>query len=119
MSKFVTIATRIKDVDCLREALRDMEAEVVDRSTVRGWRGQRRVDLAVVTAKGEMGFCQRPDGTFELVGDDMYVPDRFVEALTQRYARHKVLKEAAKAGFRVVEDKVQQDKSIRLVVRKW
>ncbi len=119
MSKFVTIATRIKDMDCLRLALEDMKCQVADRGSVRGWQGQRSVDVAVTTAKGEVGFRKRKDGTFELVGDDMHVPKNFVREVTQHYARRKIMKQAAAAGFRVVEDKVQADKSIRLVVRKW
>ena len=119
MSKFVRIATQIKDKGCLQDALKDVNATVTHQRSVRGWGGRRDVDLAVVTSKGEVGFAKTNDGSYELVGDDMYIPQGFVDKLTQRYARHKVLKQASQAGFTVTEEKVQRDNSIRLVVRKW
>jgi len=119
MSKFVTITTRIRDRDCLREALGDVKAQVVDKQQVRGWRGTRRADLVAVTGQGEVGFRVGAEGCYEIVGDDMSIPPSFAENVTQHYARRKVLKEATKAGFGLVEDKVQTDGSMRLVVRKW
>ena len=119
MSKFVTITTRVKDMECLRGALEDMQIQVADKDSVRGYRGKRRVDFAATTPKGEVGFRKTEDGTFEVVGDDMHVPAGFVDNVTQHYARRKVMKEATRAGFSVVEDKVQRDNSLRLVVRKW
>lgn len=119
MSKFVTIATRIKDRNCLREAIGDVKAQVVDKQHVQGWRGTRRADLVAVTTQGEVGFRMGAGGCYEIVGDDMSIPQGFAEKVTQHYARRKVLKEATKAGFGLVEDKVQADGSMRLVVRKW
>ena len=119
MSRFVKIATQIKDIGCLRSALADVDARVVEGTSVQGYRGRRKVELAAVTSRGEVGFQKRQDGFYEVVADDMSVPHGFVDRLTQRYARHKVVKEATNAGFNVTEENVQKDNSIRLVVRKW
>jgi len=119
MSKFVTISTQIRDVQCLREALGDAGTQVVTDKEVRGYAGRKPVEFAAVTSGGQVGFRKTQEGAYEVVGDDMNIPRGFVNDLTQRYARRKVIKEAARAGFNVVEDKVQQDRSLRLVVRKW
>lgn len=39
--------------------------------------------------------------------------------LTQSYIKEKVLNELKKKGFSINKEEVQDDKSIRLVVRKW
>jgi len=119
MSKFVTISTQIRDVQCLREALGDAGAEVVTGKEVRGYAGRKPVEFAAVTTAGQVGFRKTLEGPYEVVADNMSIPQDFVRDLTQRYARRKVLKEATRAGFNVVEDKVQEDRSLRLVVRKW
>ncbi len=120
MSKFVSIRTSIKDVQCLREALDEMQLRVLDQDSVRGWMGRRKVEFAVRAAGyGEVGFRRNKEGAYEVVGDEMAIPQDFVRSVTQHYAKRKVLKEARKAGFNLVEQEVQQDQAIRLVVRKW
>ena len=119
MSKFVTISTQIRDVQCLREALSDAGTEVATDEEVRGYAGRKPVEFSAVTSVGQVGFRKTQDGSYEVVADNMSIPQDFVRDLTQRYARRKVIKEATRAGFNVVEDKVQQDRSLRLVVRKW
>lgn len=43
----------------------------------------------------------------------------FLHKLTQQYAYRKVMQEAKKSGFAVTQEKVSEDKTIKITVRKW
>lgn len=129
MSHFTKVHTKITDLECLKQALEDLnfayrEGEV----RVRGWRGQwGEADLVVDTGGPyNIGFRKAGQGGYEVVADWWGVEMRtglsqtkFVDDLNQRYAYHKVISEVRKRGFSVAEDETLHDNTIRLVVRKW
>jgi hypothetical protein len=43
----------------------------------------------------------------------------FIQRLTQQYAYRKILKDAKAAGYNLVQEEVGEDRTIKLVVRKW
>lgn len=128
MSHFTTVKTKITDLEALKAALTDLGYAVVEGgATVRGWRNSAQTaDLAARLGAFDIGFRQAADGTYEAVADwwgvktyDGVSQQDFMRRVTQRYAYHKVVGEASRHGYSVVEEQSQEDQSIRLVVRRW
>lgn len=126
MSHFSQIKTQIRNLECLQEALSDLDIDwKPGASEVRGYRGQTHAaELAIEQNNGyDIGF--RWNGKeYELVADLQYwqqdlTVDGFIRNITQRYAYRTVLKETSKAGFQVTEQENNTDGSIRLVVQRW
>jgi Protein of unknown function (DUF1257) len=129
MSHFTKVHTKITDIECLKQALEDLQYAYHEGEVrVRGWRGQWSAADLVVDLGGpyNIGFRKAGQGTYEVVADWWGVEMRsgisqtkFVNELNQRYAYHKVITEVRRRGFSVAEDETLQDNTIRLVVRKW
>jgi hypothetical protein len=100
-----------------------MGCAVEEGAAVRALGAGRRAEIAVRTPGGPVGFAQAADGTVGVVGMEEIVHReagrQFVNQVTQQYARQKVMAEAEKAGYRLVEESVGADNTIRLVVRRW
>ena len=73
----------------------------------------------------DVGFRMNPmTGEYELVADiqtwkDPVPPKRFVEKVTQQYARMTVHNQVKEMGFQVEEEWEMDDNSIELVVTRW
>lgn len=133
MSHFTTVETKINDLVCLKEALKDLglgfeEATAESLATVKGWRGATsQADLSIhATSKYDIGVRQNVDGTYQLNADWWAIEEETQEKtevlqqrLIQRYAYHKAKTEAAKQGFSLDEEAVEADGTIRLTVSKW
>ncbi|HEX7124283.1 MAG TPA: DUF1257 domain-containing protein [Thermodesulfobacteriota bacterium] len=128
MSHFTTVKTKITDLDALRAALADLGYAVVEGETqIRGWRNtSQSVDVAARLGAFDIGFRRGGDGTYDAVADWWGVKTYeglsqadFMRRVTQRYAYHKVVGEASRQGYTVVEEQNEADQSIRLVVRRW
>tara|TARA_B100000287_G_scaffold284996_1_gene268613 strand:+ start:224 stop:604 length:381 start_codon:yes stop_codon:yes gene_type:complete len=124
MSHFSTIKTKIKNKPELIEALEllqyNVEVDVKLENPIDHTHKQWQVDVAV---NNEIGF--RWNGSeYELVADlqtwqQPIPPKRFIEKVTQQYARmtlHNTIKEE---GFQVEEEWEMDDNSIELVVTRW
>lgn len=82
---------------------------------------QTPIQLLVHAPFGTLGFRMTPDGNYELISDDIILnrqPD-FIRRVTQQYAYKKIIKDANAAGYQLVQEEVNEDNSIKLVVRKW
>lgn len=122
MSKFVSLKTTLTDHRYLIESLEAMGCEVLKTKKVRTLlQREFAVDLAVRTKFGVVGFIQNKTGEYELAGDDMVLKadPEFIRKLTQKYAYVRVIGEAKKAGFQLIKETVGEDRSVRLVLRKW
>ena len=84
-------------------------------------RSQQPVQFLVHASFGTLGFRLTSAGTYELVADDLILSRQhdFLDRLTQQYAYRKVMKSANAAGYNLVQEEVGEDRTIRLVVRKW
>jgi hypothetical protein len=130
MSHFTTVATKIKDLVCLKAALKDLGYEFAEAEQgveVRGYLGQKELaELSIHASKTyDVGVKKTAEG-YEFVADWWGVEttrgvtqEEFVKAVTQRYAYHKVLSEVAKQGYTIETDEVRTDKTIAITVRKW
>ncbi|MDJ0693619.1 MAG: DUF1257 domain-containing protein [Mastigocoleus sp. MO_167.B18] len=126
MSHFSQIKTEIRNLESLKDALNDLGIDWKQGPRdVRGYRGQTHAaEVTIDQDNGyDVGFTWNGK-EYELVADLQYWQQNlsvegFLRQVTQRYAYHTVVKETAKAGFQVAEQKQAQDGSIRLVVQRW
>jgi hypothetical protein len=124
MSHFSTIKTKITKKPALLEALELLQYNVVENVELENpldhdhkkW----QVDIAI---DNEIGF--RWNGTeYELVADlqtwkDPIPPRRFIEKVTQQYARMTIHNQIKNDGFQVLEEWEMDDNSIELTVTRW
>lgn len=126
MSHFSQIKTQIRNLESLQAALTELGIDwKPGPRTVRGYRGQtRNAEITIEQENGyDVGFSWNGK-EYELVADLQYWKqplsvDGFLRRVTQRYAYHTVVKETARQGFQIAEQKQQEDGSIRLLVQRW
>ncbi len=129
MSHFTTVQTKIRDMVCLREALKDLNLDYTEAEEgveVKGYHGQTlKANIAIHASKSYDVGVQVTQQGIELVADWWGVETtrgltetEFVNQLSQRYAYHKIIKEVKARGFALEEENEEQD-TIQLTVRKW
>ena len=125
MSHFSTIKTTIKNKPELVEALELLQYNVVQdvklENPLDHEHKQWQVDVAI---GDDIGFKLNKDGVYELVADiqtwkDPIPPKRFIEKVTQQYARMTIHNTIKDMGFSVQEEWEMDDNSIELTVTKW
>ena len=125
MSHFSTIQTKIKDRPALLEALEllgyNVDQDVKLENPLDHKHKQWQVDVAV---GNDIGFRRNKEGVYELVTDlqtwkQPIPPQRFIEKVTQQYARMTVHNTVKDLGFQVQEEWEMDDNSIELTVTRW
>src|SRR5947209_3868732 len=95
---------------------------------VRGWKGSTLTAEAKIkaTKSYDVGLQLTEQGTYKLVADWWGIEEetnetqeKITQRIVQRYAYHKVKKEAAAQGFTLDEETVEPDGTIRIGVSKW
>ena len=125
MSHFSTIKTKIKTKPELIEALQLLQYDVQeDQELVNPINHQHEKVKVDVSIGNDIGFRLNNNGEYELVADiqtwkDPVPPKRFVEKVTQQYARMTVHNTVKDMGFKVEEEWEMDDNSIELVVTRW
>ena len=125
MSHFSTIKTKIKNKPELIEALQLLQYDVQeDQELVNPINHQHDKVKVDVSIGNDIGFRLNNNGEYELVADiqtwkDPIPPKRFVEKVTQQYARMTVHKQVKELGFKVDEEWEMDDNSIELTVSRW
>ena len=125
MSHFSTIKTKIKNKPELIEALQLLQYEVKENQELINPIDHQHEKVKVDISIGEdIGFRLNNNGEYELVADiqtwkDPVPPKRFVEKITQQYARMTVHNQIKEMGFKVEEEWEMDDNSIELVVTRW
>ena len=125
MSHFSTIRTKIKNKPHLIEALELLQYEVKENQELINPIDHQHEKVKVDISIGEdIGFRLNNKGEYELVADiqtwkDPVPPKRFVEKVTQQYARMTVHNQIKEMGFKVEEEWEMDDNSIELVVTRW
>ena len=125
MSHFSTIKTKIKNKPELIEALQLLQYEVKENQELINPIDHQHEKVKVDISIGEdIGFRLNNKGEYELVADiqtwkDPVPPKRFVEKVTQQYARMTVHNQIKEMGFKVEEEWEMDDNSIELVVTRW
>ena len=128
MSHFSIIRTKIRNRPELEEALLILQYDVVEDQELKvtGAHGIRHetvtADLAIAK---DIGFRLNPmTNEYELVADletwnQPIPPERFVEKVTQQYARMTIHNQVKKMGFQIEEEWEMDDNSIELTVTNW
>ena len=80
-----------------------------------------KVDVSI---GNDIGFRLNKDGVYELVADiqtwkDPVPPRRFVEKVTQQYAKATILDTIEERGFTIEKDSTTIDNTIELVATRW
>ena len=125
MSHFSTIQTKIKNKPQLLEALELLQYNVQeDQELINPTNHQHEKVKVDVSIGNDIGFRLNSNGEYELVADiqtwkDPVPPKRFVEKVTQQYARMTVHNQVKEMGFKVEEEWEMDDNSIELVVTRW
>ena len=125
MSHFSTIKTKIKNKPELIEALQLLQYDVQeDQELINPIDHQHEKVKVDVSIGNDIGFRLNNNGEYELVADiqtwkDPIPPKRFVEKVTQQYARMTVHNQIKEMGFKVEEEWEMDDNSIELVVTRW
>ncbi len=128
MSHFSTIRTKIRHKPELEEALVLLQYDVKEDQELKvtGSHGigheTVEADLAIAT---DIGFRMNPkSGEYELVADletwnQPISVERFMDKVTQQYARMTVHNSVKKMGFKVDEEWEMDNNSIQLTVSRW
>ena len=125
MSHFSTIKTKIKNKPQLIEALELLQYEVQENQELINPLDHQHEKVKVdVSIGNDIGFRLINNGEYEFVADiqtwkDPVPPKRFVEKVTQQYARMTVHNQIKEMGFKVEEEWEMDDNSIELVVTRW
>ena len=125
MSHFSTIKTKIKNKPQLIEALELLQYEVQENQELINPLDHQHEKVKVdVSIGNDIGFRLNNNREYELVADiqtwkDPVPPKRFVEKVTQQYARMTVHNQIKEMGFKVEEEWEMDDNSIELVVTRW
>ena len=128
MSHFTTIKTKIKNKPQLVEALELLQYNVTEDQELRvtGAHGiKHEVVEADVAIANDIGFRMNPrTGDYELVADletwkEPITVDRFIDKVTQQYARMTIHNTIKEQGFQVEEEWEMDDNSIELTVSRW
>ena len=128
MSHFSTIKTKIKKKPQLIEALELLQYNVVEDQELRvtGSHGiKHETVVAELAIAKDIGFRLNPmKNEYELVADletwNQPIPvERFIDKVTQQYARMTVHNQVKKMGVQVEEEWEMDDNSIELVVTRW
>ena len=128
MSHFSRIKTKIKNKSELEEALLLLQYDVKEDQELKVT-GSHGIKHEVVTADlaigNDVGFRLNPmTNEYELVADletwNQPIPvERFVDKVTQQYARLTIHDTVKKMGFQVEEEWEMVDGSIELTVNRW
>tara|TARA_Y100001963_G_scaffold34870_1_gene48634 strand:+ start:373 stop:765 length:393 start_codon:yes stop_codon:yes gene_type:complete len=129
MSHFTCIKTKIKERPYLIEALEGMghkveenKVLVVNNASHADEHPEFHADVAI---RNDIGFRWNKNlETYELVAEldtwDLDVPvNRFIDKLTQQYARSTLLAVSEEEGFTVEKESSNIDNTIELVVTRW
>ena len=125
MSHFSTIKTKLKNKPELIEALQLLQYDVQeDQELINPTNHQHEKVKVDVSIGNDIGFRLNNNGEYELVADiqtwkDPIPPKRFVEKVTQQYARMTVHNQVKELGFKVDEEWEMDDNSIELTVSRW
>ena len=125
MSHFSTIKTKIKNKPELVEALQLLQYDVQeDQELINPLNHQHEKVKVDVSIGNDIGFRLNSNGEYELVTDiqtwkDPVPVERFIDKVTQQYARLTVRNTAKELGFQVQEEWEMTDNSIELTVTRW
>jgi len=129
MSHFSTIKTQLKDKDILLEALNLLQYNVKEKQDLvienPSHAEEHPVMNACIAVAPDIGFCWNENTqSYDLYSDEQTwslptPPNRFVDKVTQQYARMTIHNTMEKEGWQVSEEWEMDDNSIELTLTRW
>ena len=125
MSHFSTIKTKLKNKPELIEALQLLQYDVQeDQELINPLDHQHEKVKVDVSIGHDIGFRRNSEGVYELVADiqtwkDPVPPKRFVDKVTQQYARMTVHNAVKNMGWEVAEEWEMTDNTIEITATRW
>ena len=125
MSHFSTIKTKIKEKPYLIKALQLLQYDVQENielvNPIDHQHEKVKVDVSI---GNDIGFRLNKDGVYELVADiqtwkDPVPPRRFIEKVTQQYAKVTIVDTITDQGFTIQKESTTIDNTIELVATRW
>lgn len=128
MSHFTVVATKIKNLQYLKQALDHLGLKY-NVGEVRGYKGQKLVaDLSINMGTYDIGVVAQEDGTYTFVADWWGVEttvgkyqQEIVEEIQHEYAYVCVTEACAEEGYQIQEGDIQrqEDGTIKINATKW
>ena len=129
MSHFSTIKTQLKDKGVLLEALELLQYTVNEKQDLvienPSHAEEHPVMNACVAVAPDIGFCwNEQTQSYDLYSDDQtwslnVPPSRFIDKVTQQYARMTIHNTMKEEGWQVAEEWEMDDNSIELTLTRW
>ena len=125
MSHFTTLKTKLTDTNVLVKALNRLnyatEENVLLENPSDHDHKQWEVEVGITRY---VGFKMGVDGTLHLVAEldawkEPITVERFIEKVTQEYARETVMETVQKQGYTVVSEQKSVENTIEIVAEKW
>tara|TARA_A100001035_G_C27717906_1_gene470415 strand:- start:334 stop:711 length:378 start_codon:yes stop_codon:yes gene_type:complete len=125
MSHFSTIKTKLTNKDVLIKALNALNYSTQESVLLVNPQDHDHQQWHVEVAVNDfVGFKRAQDGTLQLVAEldawkESIPVERFLEKVTQSYAREQLVETVQEKGYSVVSEQKSVDNTIELVVEKW
>jgi len=129
VSHFSTIKTKLRDKGILLEALNLLQYNVNEKQDLvienPSHAEEHPVMNACIAVAPDIGFCwNEQTQSYDLYSDEQtwslnVPPNRFVDKVTQQYARMTVHHTMKEEGWQVEEEWEMDDNSIELTVTRW
>ena len=129
MSHFSTIRTQLKKKETLLEALNILQYNVKEKQDLvienPSHAEEHPVMNACVAVAPDIGFCwNEQTQSYDLYSDDQtwsldVPPSRFLDKVTQQYARMTIHNTMKEEGWQVEEEWEMDNNSIELTLTRW
>jgi len=134
MSHLTKIETKITNLIFLKQALEALKMKYVEGTAgnpvkVKGWNKDSTDALLEIKTGGPYGIGviqNSTTGAYEFIADwwgvETYLGEKqetILQKISQQYAYSSVVDKVRKQGYTMVKETVEEDKSIRIVLRKW
>ena len=125
MSHFSQIKTKIKNKPNLIKALQLLQYNIQENveliNPINHQHEKVKVDVSI---GNDIGFRLNKEGVYELVADiqtwkEPVPPNRFIEKVTQQYAKATVLDTIQDKGFTIEKESTTIDNNIEIVATRW
>ena len=125
MSHFSQIKTKIKSKPNLIKALQLLQYDIQENveliNPINHQHEKVKVDVSI---GNDIGFRLNKEGVYELVADiqtwkESVPPNRFIEKVTQQYAKATILDTVQQQGFTIEKESTTIDNNIEIVATRW
>ena len=125
MSHFSKIRTKITNKPKLIKALQLLQYDVQENIELVNPLDHQHEKVKVdVSIGNDIGFRLNNDGVYELVADiqtwkESVPPQRFIERVTQQYAKATILDTIQDKGFTIEKESTTIENNIEIVATRW